>query len=725
VAEHYSVTMGANVTDVAKLQSVIANVTATTDVSTPAAIEATISSSAGAVTGQTFTFAAGLDNIVGTAGNDTINGSDTTLTLGDSIDGGNGNDTLYIGDTISPSGANFNQATIKNVENLTYQAANNAANTLNLANLQGLQSVSYTDMNSTAQNATINTKGNATSVSVSNAAAVTIEDKATTHVLKSVSISGNTGAATIKSDALTSLSLANTTQNATVNAAAGTRTLDVTVNGVTNDATITDGTATGLKVAATGADSKIKLSAAAATTLDISGDKKLIISDATAPVTAITSTNTAGVTITPTLGTTMAFTGGDGKDTVTVGATTKAIAMGNGDDTVNVEAGVTALGTGGSLDGGAGTDTLGMDADDAKTATSSNTFAGTISGFEVLNLNGAASAAVAVNLANLDNIDKVKMSVNITQDLTLNNIASNATVTFAAGQTEGKTTIVNVLNAATNTNDVLNIGVSSSSSGIDVKTVTVADVETINLNTDDTAATPSGIAHTMTLTAAAAKTLNVSGDAGVTLTLTGSSALETINTSGVTKGGVSVATVATNKSVTMTGGNTDTKFDASSITDGTKVATITTGAGNDTITGGAGNDVINAGNGTNTITGGGGADTMTGGTGVDTYKYSAVAESQGTNVDVITNFQVGAGGDVIDVSAITTEGGSFLGIANGYGAVLTSLTKTKGDAVFDKSTSTLYIDVDGSGTLDSADMAIQLTGVTSGLINDNFVFSTT
>ena len=675
-------------------------------------------------TGQTFTLTTGLDNIVGTSGDDTINATHNTVTLGDVIDGAGGNDTLYVGDTGSTSGVNFNLATIKNIENLTYQAANNAANTLNLTGLSGLQSVTYQDLNSTAQNVTINTKGNATSVTVKNAAVVNVTDTATTDTLTSVSIDGNSGAATITSDALTSLSLANTNQNATVTAT-GTHTLNVTVNNVTGG-TINDDNATSVTVTGSGAKSSgFTLTTDAATSLAFAGDEALSLALAdtgvnAAVVSSITSTNTAGVTITTALGNGVSFTGGDGNDKVEVGATTKTIDMGKGNDTVVITTGVTALGSGGSLKGGDGTDTISMDADDAATATASSTFANSIDGFERLDISGAASGAVTIKLANLDNIADVRVSANIAQNLTLDNLATNGTVTWTSAQTVGTSTTINVKDAATNTNDVINLGISSSGAGIDVKTVTVANVETVNLNTDDSAATPTGIAHTLTLTAANAKTLTVFGDAGVTLTLTGSTALETINTSGVTKGAVSVTTVA-DKSVTLTGGDTDTTFDASSITTATNSATITTGAGNDTITGGAGDDIINAGNGTNTITGGGGKDIMTGGTGVDTYVYKLVTDSQGTKVDVITNFQVGTGGDVINLQAVTGSG-TFLGVANGYGAVLTSLTGTPGDTVLDASTSTLYVDVDGDAALTSADMAIQLTGVTSGLVAANFMF---
>ena len=55
----------------------------------------------------------------------------------------------------------------------------------------------------------------------------------------------------------------------------------------------------------------------------------------------------------------------------------------------------------------------------------------------------------------------------------------------------------------------------------------------------------------------------------------------------------------------------------------------------------------------------------------------------------------------------------YVGGANGYGAVLTSLTGVAYQGVLDTSTSTLYIDVDGNATLDNADIVIQLTGVTA------------
>jgi len=115
---------------------------------------------------------------------------------------------------------------------------------------------------------------------------------------------------------------------------------------------------------------------------------------------------TGGVTIVNELANGVTFTGGAGKDSIGLGATTKTINMGAGDDTVVLSG--AALGTGGSVEGGEGTDTLGMTSANAATASAGTTFAGTISGFEKLSVGiVGATANDTVNLANLDNINYV------------------------------------------------------------------------------------------------------------------------------------------------------------------------------------------------------------------------------------------------------------------------------------------------------------------------------
>jgi S-layer protein len=268
-------------------------------------------------------------------------------------------------------------------------------------------------------------------------------------------------------------------------------------------------------------------------------------------------------------------------------------------------------------------------------------------------------------------------------------------------------------------------------------TITAAGIETVNLVLDDTTATSStaGAQFTSLLTVAAATSLVVSGDAAVALTLTGSTALTSVNTSGVTSGTVNITTVGL-AATTFTGGNTATTVSiaaataastvttgtaADAVTGGSSNDTITTSSGNDTILGGLGNDTINAGSGTDSITGGGGADSLTGGDGADSYVYTSAAatDSNGVNQDTITDFVTGT-----DKFLVTTNTGTgvYAGEAAGYGAVLTALSTTNDVAVLDTTTNILYIDVNHSGTLTAADITIKVTGVTD-LASGDFTFA--
>lgn len=693
----------------------------------------TAATSGTVATGTTYTLTTGMDTVVGTAANDVINAvsdavvANTTLTGLDDINGGAGIDTINVLNVAGTLTINTT-ATVSNVEKLHILSGANAI-TANVSGWDGLQQVSVDDRAGAVS--TIITGGNATSVSVTTVAggSAAISDTGATDTLASVSIEGATVASTIASDALTSLTLTNTTAGATVTAAAGTRALGVTVDGVTAG-TVVDATATTVNVTASGDDSTLTgVTAAAATTLNVGGSAAVNLGTVTAAaVTSIVSTNTAGVTIGNALNVGATFTGGAGDDSIILGASTKASTMGAGNDTVTLSG--AALGAGGSVDGGTGNDVLVMTAANAATASGTTTFEGTIAGFEALEIGGML-ANTAINLANVDDISYLVTNGGAFT-LTVNGMASGGTLEIDAAQTGS---VVNVTNALVGTADVLNVKIADSAL-VAAGTITAANVETIHLLTDDTAATPTGIQHTATLTAANATTLTVAGDAGVALTLTGSTALTSIDTSAVTKGAVSVTTVGTD-SVTMTGGATNTTFNASSV-DGTHSATITTGAGNDTITGGAGDDVIHAGNGTNTvvggagvdtivggtgvdtITGGAGADTLTGGAGADVFLYAAVGDSQGVTVDTITDFVSGT--DKINLNAISGGTGAYLGEAVGYGAVLTALTAGgSAEAVLDTSTHTLYVDVNGDGILNANDMAIVLTGV-NALVTADFVF---
>lgn len=373
--------------------------------------------------GQKTPLTTGVDNIVGTAGNDTINGvadgvaasavAGNTFGGLDVVDGGAGTDTLVL----TNDAGTMSLATsvkVSNVENLSLRSAQNAI-TADVQAWTGLQAVTVEQLGTKAAIA-VDTKSNATSVSVTGGTTVAVTDNGTAtttaDTLATVSLNGNTGAATISSDALNKLTVADSNQNVTVTAAAGTRALDLTVNKLTAG-NLRDDTATSVKLTATGANSSgITLTTDAATSLTVAGDKTVSVTLAdtganTATITTISSADaTGGVTIVNELGNGVTFTGGAGKDSIGLGANTKTINTGAGDDTVVLSG--SALGTGGSVEGGEGTDTLGMTSANAATASAGTTFAGSISGFEKLSVGiVGATANDTVNLANLDNINYV------------------------------------------------------------------------------------------------------------------------------------------------------------------------------------------------------------------------------------------------------------------------------------------------------------------------------
>lgn len=142
------------------------------------------------------------------------------------------------------------------------------------------------------------------------------------------------------------------------------------------------------------------------------------------------------------------------------------------------------------------------------------------------------------------------------------------------------------------------------------------------------------------------------------------------------------------------------------------------GNGNDELWGDAGNDTIDGGAGNDDITGGLGKDQLTGGAGEDIFYFDDALDSNGLNIDVITDFSAGA--DVISLLTGILQGGAvtYLGEVEGYGAVLTALTGEVGtpaataEAVLDVNDSRLYIDLNADGVLNDSDLVISLTGVT-------------
>jgi S-layer protein len=249
-------------------------------------------------------------------------------------------------------------------------------------------------------------------------------------VLTTVSIDGYGGTSQVVSDALTSLTLANSNNGLIVyNAEAETLALSLNNIGTGSTINLDSGgkTYTALNITTTGTASDVTLTAAAVETLTVAGTKTLDLTGATlTALETVTVSGSAGLTIdasganvtsVSTEATTgdstitvdadkATFTGGNGKDTVTLSSTTvdKAVSLGGGDDSLTLATGTTAVTS--TLSGGLGTDTLVMAAADAATLSGSTAFGAKIDGFEKLSL-GQAAGAVSIDLANLDGINYV------------------------------------------------------------------------------------------------------------------------------------------------------------------------------------------------------------------------------------------------------------------------------------------------------------------------------
>lgn len=368
----------------------------------------TVLDGAGGGVGQTFTLTENTDTLVGTANDDVFNApviavggvaNQPTLNPLDNIDGGNGTDTLIVeNNTVNPTTV---QGTLSNIENLTMLGAGNVNNgaALNVSPFSGTVELQQTN----------DLAVNLTNVSGQTIAADRVVD--------------NTVVDTDSTASATSIGLKS-------EGPLGDSTFNVDGAGLTDVSLSVDGTLAGKSVAIDNQDGggvaiandntvkNVSIAASGNSTVNFDGTSLETVAITGKGTTAFTSTTAASKSIDAsgseggaTIGTAMAngamFTGGTGKDTITVGATTKAHDMGDGDDTVNVSV---LFGVGGSVDGGAGMgDILAMSSTNAAVLSANGIFETTVSNFEKVSIGQTAGGATdTVNMANLDDISMVK-----------------------------------------------------------------------------------------------------------------------------------------------------------------------------------------------------------------------------------------------------------------------------------------------------------------------------
>jgi hypothetical protein len=290
---------------------------------------------------------------------------------------------------------------------------------------------------------------------------------------------------------------------------------------------------------------------------------------------------------------------------------------------------------------------------------------------------------------------------------TVNDIADGGTLQLGGFEaiTADEDFTIGVKNAGTagQNSNVFNIE-TRGSLAVDAGTLTIANVENINITSEGAAAGDS----IAVLTAGGMQNLTVTGSADLTLTaVTGSTALNNVNTSAMTGDFVMGADSASNNATLFTGG---------------------TGA--ETLRGGTGDDIYNAGAGNNSLDGGGGNDTFNladGGTdtvvsvltdstvlSAENITEAAVAVGEtitfGNGIDVVNGFTAGASGDVLNYAnagaPTTIVGSNQLGddVATNFFA----------SGAFVLSTGVFTIAADGSG----AD-----TLIISGVIGNDLVLA--
>lgn len=558
--------------------------------------------------GQTFTLTNGIDNIVGTAGNDTILAGEqnavATLSAGDQIDGGAGTDTLKIYAGL----ANFATATVKGVEIV--------------------EDYTGTGVGGVA----IDVSANADIKEVwLNKASTNAATAAKTQVIGFGDAAG--GAAAVA----TFTSVGGTADAATIavkDAGKTTAYTSITVAGIE-----------ALTVNATGSNKLGNLVADAAETITFTGAGS--VTTTLAPTTTVlksvdASANTGGVNVTLTdaqFGANpIKVTGGAGNDKVafTDALGAKAtVDLGEGDNSLTITQGATALTAGSTFKAGSGNDTLVLDTTTAIDATSGKMF----TGFENIKLVGTSSYTVG-HIAGITGFEIASVA---NSSATIDKLANAASVKISASST-GKQTLTLADNS--DATSAVNVSLDNSAAVAAAGGVAQAGISTLI----DTNAHVLNFASNGTVATGSVNKIDLTGMTNslaqlTNIKITGSQAAE-LTTDAAT-------------ALTLIDGSTATGALTITATSATKSMTIKGGEGKDTIVASDEAGVVS------TITGGKGADTITLGSTAannqgDVIKLTGQADSTAAGFDIITNFAggttVAANADKLDLSAFGFTG---------------------------------------------------------------------
>jgi len=531
-----------------------------------------ITLTANADTGTAFT---------GSGGTNVFRATAATLSAGDDLKGGGGNDMLSVrdenGNGLAALPAGVRTSSIESFEAVSGAGVGTAGVAYDLSGQADMMAIHFVTKG--AVNAKVHDA--ATVQVVTTAGGVNITGG------KAITVIGNTGAANFTGNAITSVTLINTNQNAVIANATAGHTLNLALTDVNGGATITDAAATTVNLAATPVTTlppiidaaaalavsgvEVNLDIAKATTLNIvNGGQLSLVTTALAaadtlktitlkglgpmsadlsgilPFTTFdASTYTGNTTLKIASATNLSVKGGSGADTLVLTgplAASANIQLGAGDDVYTFSQ---AAQKGAKVEGGVGgNDTMFVN-DAALLATEGQVY----TNFETLNF---SSGKGIYDLDKAGEVTRLDASKPLREDVEFINGRANSSINLVAEarnfDLEGKPTedfvpISNIkfsLKNASGANDVLTISLTGqdaladgkANGGVQVATIEAKGIETINLHSAVTAvevdnpATPRNEGHVAAdytnmlsyLYIDGAKTLKLTGNASLNLT---------------------------------------------------------------------------------------------------------------------------------------------------------------------------------------------------------------
>jgi len=638
--------------------------------------------------GASYTLTNAADTLVGTTGGDTFTAGYTTASgmtfqSNDSVDGGAGDDSLNI--TVGTTGT-AQAGSLTNVE--TVKGTFSAAGTISLLGATGVTSVNASG--STAAAVMSNLSADVANLTMENTG------QNATFTYQAAAVSGSSDSAT--------LTLSNVT--------AGT----VTVAAIET-----------INIASTNGPNVLTvLTAAAATTLNISGDQTLDLGNANDAATTIDANGmTAALTVISDNAADTTITGGAGNDSITLTGTAAAVETidaGAGNDTITYTAN---LGAADTINGGDDTDTL-VSTDTLLAALTVPTTGALITNIESVTISD--ESATALTLAKIQ-AGITTLTLGNTGDGTAGNDITDAanTITGEAGSltvnlggkaaanaaTLENTLTINDTGEATTDSLTINNTAINSSTGVNLNlaggtadgTFLIGGYESVTFNTGSGSGNTEQDLGDITINPDTVTT-------DVSLTITGNNALD-LNVAGVVTNSTGVLTINASGMKAQAAGTTTFEIATTSqgtagtavitgsegediIVVGNFASTINGGAGTDALTGGTAADTISGGAGNDTLTGSGGNDTINGDDGDDTL----VATTAG-------NYTVtgGAGDDTLNLGGTATQADSFDG---GEGTDTLIINNTSATAINALSVSNINVFNSGIQNVERVDFGITL-----------------